>query len=343
MRRPRAKGSAPRPTGIMPKVKHSPEFWRDDNGLSQLLLPFAFLWNAVAKVRMGLGTPWRAPVPVICVGNLVVGGAGKTPLAIALAHHLIAIDHTPHFLSRGYGGRESGPVRVDLRHHDARTVGDEPLLLAAVAPTWVARNRPAGSRMACAAGADVIIMDDGFQNPSLAKDISVLAVDGGYGFGNQRVIPAGPLRERLSSGLARADAAVVIGNDATGALNGIKHYCPVYKAHLTPIPDEAIEDKRVFAFAGIGRPEKFYATLRHIGCTVAATTDFPDHHPYTPAQIMELCEKAAGLDAIPVTTEKDYVRLPDDARNMVHALRVELEWADTAAVDRILEKINSHG
>jgi tetraacyldisaccharide 4'-kinase len=320
-----------------------PEIWRDDNGLSQLLLPFAFLWNAVTKARMGLATPWRAPVPVICVGNLVVGGAGKTPLAIALARHLMATDHTPHFLSRGYGGRESGPVQVDLRHHNASTVGDEPLLLAAVAPTWVARNRAAGARMACAAGAEMIIMDDGFQNPSLAKDISVLAIDGGYGFGNHRVMPAGPLRERLSSGLQRADAAVVIGTDATGALNGVQNYCPVHKAHLTPYPDDAIAGKRVLAFAGIGRPEKFYATLRQFGCTVAATRDFPDHHPFTPEQIIQLCEDAAALDAVPVTTEKDHVRLHDDAKVMVHALRVELEWADLAAADQILEKIGSDG
>jgi tetraacyldisaccharide 4'-kinase len=321
----------------------NPKFWSGDNVLSQLLLPLAFVWNAVARARMGLGTSWRAPVPVICVGNLVVGGAGKTPLAIALARHLIATDHTPHFLSRGYGGREGGPVQVDLRHHDASAVGDEPLLLASVAPTWVAKNRPAGARMACAAGADTIIMDDGFQNPSLAKDISVLAVDGGYGFGNHRVMPAGPLREPLSSGLQRADAAVVIGADATGALDGTQPYCPVHEAHLAPYPDDAIAGKRVFAFAGIGRPEKFYATLRQFGCTVAATRDFPDHHRYTPQQIMLLCEDAAALDALPVTTEKDYVRLSDDAKTMVHALRVELEWADPASPSKILEKIGSNG
>ena len=256
-----------------------PEFWEDDNRLSQLLLPLAFVWNAVTRARMGIGTPWRAPVPVICVGNLVVGGAGKTPLAIALARRLIATGRTPHFLSRGYGGRERGPLQVDLQHHQASAVGDEPLLLAAVAPTWVARNRPAGARLACAAGADAIIMDDGFQNPSLAKDISVLAIDGGYGFGNHRVMPAGPLRERLGTGLWRADAAVVIGSDATGALNGIHPYCPVHKAHLAPCPDDPITGQRVFAFAGIGRPEKFYATLRQLGCTVAATRDFPGSSP----------------------------------------------------------------
>jgi len=327
----------------MPNLESRPDFWRNDNGLSELLLPLAFVWSAVTRIRMGLGTPWRAPVPVICVGNLVVGGAGKTPLAIALARHLIAAGRSPHFLSRGYGGRQRGPVQVDLQRHDAAAVGDEPLLLAAVAPTWVARNRREGARRACAAGADVIVMDDGFQNPSLAKDIAVLAVDGGYGFGNHRVMPAGPLRERLPGGLARADAAVVIGTDATGALSGIQQYCPVHKAYLAPLPDDAIAGSRVFAFAGIGRPEKFYATLRQIGCTVVATKDFPDHHPYTPEQIMKLCEDAAALDAVPVTTEKDFVRLPDEARSMVRALKVELGWADPASPGRILNKIGGDG
>ena len=317
--------------------RRNPDFWINDNGISQILLPFAFIWEAVTKARTVLSKPWQAPIPVLCVGNLVVGGAGKTPLAIALARHLIAAGRRPHFLSRGYGGQEKGPVQVDLQRHGAREVGDEPLLLASVAPTWVASNRPAGVRVACAAGADIIVMDDGFQNPSLVKDISVLAVDGGYGFGNHRVMPAGPLRERLSSGLARSDAAVVIGTDATGALNGIRHYCPVHKAHLTPYPDDALAGKNVFAFAGIGRPEKFYTTLRQIGCTVVATKDFPDHHHFEPGQISQLCREASSVDAIPVTTEKDYVRLSDDAKAMVHVLKVDLEWADEASPDQILK------
>lgn len=328
-----------RPFGVM----RTPDFWKHEKGLSEALIPFSFLWGILNNVRLGTGTPWRAPVPVVCVGNLVAGGAGKTPLAIAIARCLIASGFNPHFLSRGYGGRKRGPVQVDLRHHDAKTVGDEPLLLANIAPTWVARNRRAGAREACGAGADIIIMDDGFQNPSLFKDISVLAVDGGYGFGNRRIIPAGPLRERLPAGLARADAAVVIGTDATGALNGIQHYCPAHKAHLTPLPNEAVDRKKVFAFAGIARPEKFYATLRQIGCTVAATRDFPDHHRYRPTQIMRLCEEAAALDAVPVTTEKDHVRLPDEAKPMIHALRVELEWDDPSAFDQIMGKITGDG
>jgi tetraacyldisaccharide 4'-kinase len=320
-------------------VMRRPRFWDDDNGRSQLLLPISAIWNTISRVRLRLITPWRAPVPVICVGNIVAGGAGKTPLAIAIAHHLIASGIKPHFLSRGYGGRERGPLQVDLAGHDARAVGDEPLLLAAIAPTWVAKNRPAGARMACAEGADVIIMDDGFQNPSLAKDISILAIDSGYGFGNQRVMPAGPLREQLSRGLSRADAAVVIGTDATGALNGIKHHCPVYKAHYAPYQDDDIAGKRVFAFAGIGRPEKFYATLRQIGCTVVATRGFPDHHHYEHDQITDLSREAATLDAIPVTTEKDHARLSDGAKSLVRVLRVEMEWAAPESLPQILKKI----
>jgi tetraacyldisaccharide 4'-kinase len=317
----------------------SPKHWSSDSGLSQILLPFAFVWNAVTRARLRLVKPWRAPVPVICVGNLVAGGAGKTPLSMALARHLIGNGRNPHFLTRGYGGQAKGPRQVDLARDDAAAVGDEPLLLASIAPTWVARDRPAGARAACAAGADLLIMDDGFQNPSLAKDIGVLAIDGGYGFGNHRVMPAGPLRERLPTGLSRANAAVVIGTDATGALNGVRHYCPVHKAHMSPHHDDAIAGKRVFAFAGIGRPEKFYATLRHMGCTVAATKDYPDHHPYADDEIERLCEEASTLNAIPVTTEKDYVRLSDKAKSRIHVLRVELEWADPKSPRQILAKI----
>ena len=291
---------------------------------------------------MRLVPSWRAPIPVICVGNMVAGGAGKTPLAIALARHLIDSGRNPHFLTRGYGGLEKGPLQVDAQLQKATDVGDEPLLLASIAPTWVARDRPAGARAACAAGADVIIMDDGFQNPSLAKDIGVLAIDGGYGFGNQRVMPAGPLRERLPTGLSRADAAVVIGTDATGALNGVRHYCPVHKAHLAPHHDDGIASRRVFAFAGIGRPEKFYATLRQMGCTVSATKDFPDHHPYTEDEIQRLCAESTALDAIPVTTEKDYVRLSTEDRSRIHVLRVALDWADPQSPSQILAKITGN-
>jgi tetraacyldisaccharide 4'-kinase len=292
-----------------------------------------------AALRGLLIRPTTASVPVLCIGNLVAGGAGKTPLALAFARHLQAHGRTPHFLTRGYGGREAGPLQVDPKIHSVHDVGDEALLLAAVAPTWIAHNRPKGAAAATAAGADIIVMDDGYQNPSLAKDLSVLAVDGGYGFGNRRVMPAGPLRESLVGGLRRADAAVVIGTDATGALNGIINYSRVFKAALQPYPENDVAGETVFAFAGIGRPDKFYATLRLMGCKVSGTRDFSDHHNYNSAEIMRLCEDAAAAGALLVTTEKDFVRLPLEAHHRVKVVPVTLEWDDPSAPDQILEVI----
>lgn len=317
----------------------APEFWKREGLASFCLTPVAILWGMAVGIRQRMAHPAKASVPILCIGNLVVGGAGKTPLALAFARHLLALGRHPHFLTRGYGGRESGPLQVDPARHGVRDVGDEALQLAAVAPTWVSHDRPRGAMAAAAAGADIIVMDDGYQNHALAKDISVLAVDGGYGFGNRQIMPAGPLRESLVRGLRRADAAVVIGTDATGACNGIINYTRVFKAALLPRPDNDVAGETVFAFAGIGRPDKFYATLRLIGCTVAGTRDFSDHHNYSPQEIMKLCEDAAAKGAIPVTTEKDYVRLPPDARDMIKVLPVALEWDDPSAPDQILGAI----
>jgi tetraacyldisaccharide 4'-kinase len=321
----------------------APDFWEQDNGLAVALTPLAWLWGAAAGLRRAITYPTRLPVPVVCVGNLVVGGAGKTPLAMALGRYLLSRGNNPHFLSRGYGGRERGPVRVDPSRHDARDVGDEPLLLSATAPTWVARNRGAGAHAAVAAGADIIVMDDGFQNPSIIKDLSIIAVDGGYGFGNARLMPAGPLRERLASGLSRADAVVVIGSDGRGARNRVARYRPVFEAHLVPVPEDSVAGQPVFAFAGIARPVKFHATLRQLGCSIVGTRDFADHHRYRPDEIMRLCEDAAALGALPVTTEKDFARLPAEARPMVRCVRVELEWADKGAPGRLLAKVLGDG
>lgn len=321
----------------------APEFWKTDNLASFCLMPASILWRVAASVRRRVTHPAKAPVPILCVGNLVAGGAGKTPLALNFAAHLQSLGWNPHFLTRGYGGRESGPLQVDRNRHNVHDVGDEPLLLAAAAPTWIAHDRPNGAAAAAAAGADIIVMDDGYQNPTIAKDLSVLAVDGGYGFGNRRVMPSGPLRESLVSGLLRADAAVVIGTDATGSCNGIANYCPVFKAVLVPQPKDDMVGETVFAFAGIGRPEKFYATLRQVGCKVVGTRNFSDHHNYSPTEIMRLCEDAAAMDAIPVTTEKDHIRLPTEARDMVKVLPVALEWEDPTAPDKILEALLDNG
>lgn len=314
----------------------TPAFWYGALGtMSSVLAPLAGLYALGASVKNRLTRPQRAAIPVICVGNLVAGGAGKTPVALALASLLA--DREIAFLSRGYGGSEAGPLRVEAYHHRADEVGDEALLLARVAPTWVARDRAAGARAASESGAELIIMDDGFQNPSLVKDFSLIVVDGATGFGNGRLVPAGPLREPVAAGFARADAVVIIGDDKTGVAGNLHPDFPVLAARLVPTPDaEFLAGKRVVAIAGIGQPEKFFTTLQEMGCTLAAHHAFADHHRYSPQEIMQICVEAAALDATPVTTEKDWVRLPTPTRSMVQSVPVTLQWQNEDQVRALL-------
>lgn len=322
----------------------APEFWhRPGAGAAALLSPLSCVWRAAGAVRRGLTRPWRAPVPVVCVGNLVAGGAGKTPVALSLASHFGARGTAVHMLSRGYGGTLKGPVRVDPATHTAGEVGDEPLLLARAAPTWVARDRAAGAQAAVAAGAGLLVMDDGFQNASLAKDASLLVIDGGYGIGNGRVIPAGPLREPIEDALARVSAVVILGEDRCGIATALRDGPPVLHARLRLDGAGDLAGKRVLPFAGIGRPAKFYESLREIGCDIVAHWDFPDHHPYTPEEIMGVWDEARARDAIAVTTAKDFVRLPDAARTLVRAIEVTVEWEDEDALARLLAPLLTPG
>jgi tetraacyldisaccharide 4'-kinase len=277
----------------------------------------------------------RAGVPVICVGNPTVGGAGKTPAAIAIAQLLRVVGERTVFLSRGYGGRLAGPVLVDPARHGGRDVGDEPLLLARTAPTVVTRNRVRGAQAAVKAGASVIVMDDGFQNPSLAKDLSVLIVDSTRGLGNGRILPAGPLRAPITAQLERAQALVIVGA-WTRAVDPIREQAgaralPVFDARLVPDTSflTALGGGRVLAFAGIGDPAKFFATLRDAGVVVAATRSFPDHHRYTRKDAATLCEQADREGLVLVTTEKDLARMQGedavaDLAGQAHALPVAL-------------------
>jgi len=317
----------------------APDFWQTNKGglRSLALAPLGWLYGAAGATIWVMARPWKAPVPVICIGNLVAGGAGKTPVALDLARRLIKRGKAVHFLSRGYGGSEAGPLRVDPDLHTSESVGDEPLLLARRAPTWVAVDRPSGCRAAVEAGAEMIIMDDGFQNPSVAKDLSVIVVDGGYGFGNGRVLPAGPLRETLASGLKRADAVVVIGGD--GTVNLPQNHPPLIKARLAASPESlAIKGQAVVAFAGIGRPGKFFETLRTIGCDIRAAHAFADHHPYNAADLDWLRHQATNEGAQLVTTEKDAVRLPGKDREGIATVAITLAWDDETAIDDLLEQ-----
>jgi tetraacyldisaccharide 4'-kinase len=299
----------------------APEFWARDGILPTLLSPLAALWAAGGALREATTLPWRAPVRVLCVGNLVAGGAGKTPVVLSLARLLMEHGRRPHLISRGYGGGARGPLRVDPARHEASEVGDEPLLLARAAPCWVGADRRAAAEAAIAAGAELLVMDDGLQNPALAKDLSLVVVDGTYRFGNGRVIPAGPLREPVERGLARADAVVLIGDGDVACRP------PVLHARLAPI-EPNLAGHRVLAFAGIGRPEKFFATCRDAGAELAATRAFADHHRYTEAELRALLDHAASLGATLLTTEKDAVRLPPALRARVAVLRVAVEWRE---------------
>jgi tetraacyldisaccharide 4'-kinase len=317
------------------KTLRAPEFWARPGLAGQLLEPLGRAHAAAAAARRALTRAWHATVPVLCVGNLVAGGAGKTPVALDLAHRLAARGARPHLLSRGYGGSAAGPLAVDPARHDAKQVGDEALLLARAAPTWIGADRVAGARAAIAAGARVIVMDDGFQNPGLAKDLALLVIDGSYGFGNGRVIPAGPLREPIAAALARADAVVVMGADeasVAGRLGGKR----VLAARLVPVAALA---GPVVAFAGIGRPEKFFRTLVDSGATLVAQKSFPDHHPYRAADLVQLGAAAERAGARLVTTAKDAVRLPPDWRPRVAVLEVAVAWRDEAALDTLLDRI----
>jgi tetraacyldisaccharide 4'-kinase len=317
-----------------------PGFWQHDGSrlAPALLAPFAAL-TAAATARRVARPGWRAPVPVLCCGNVTVGGSGKTTLALDLLRRLAARGAAPHALLRGYGGTARGPRAVRPRD-DVGEVGDEALLLAAVAPTWIGADRAEAARAAVGAGAGVLVMDDGLQNPTLRKDASLLVIDGGFGFGNGRVLPAGPLRESVAAGAARCRAAVLIGPDETAVAAALPPGLPVLRAQLEPgTATLSLRGRRVLGFAGIGRPAKFFATLREAGAEVADAVAFPDHHRFTPGELAGLMARAERLGAVPVTTAKDAVRLPDTLRGAVAVADVMLAWAEPAAIEALLDSV----
>ncbi|HXX50282.1 MAG TPA: tetraacyldisaccharide 4'-kinase [Xanthobacteraceae bacterium] len=282
------------------------------------MTPLGAIYGAVAALRM------RSPgnnvgVPVICVGNFTVGGAGKTPAAMVVAQILHAAHERPFFLSRGYGGRLAGPIRVNPALHRAADIGDEPMLLARLAPTIVARDRVAGAKFARFAGASVIVMDDGFQNPWLAKDLAILLIDGRRGIGNGHIIPAGPMRAPLGLQLDRARALIVVGTPerARAVLDrASRRGISVFHARLEPDRAvlAAIGRRKVLAFAGIADPEKFFETLTAAGIEIADRAGFPDHHRYSAAQAQDLIARAQAENLMLVTTEKDQMRLSGEPR-----------------------------
>lgn len=303
----------------------APSWWYRDKGVvASALAPFGALYGAIAEKRAAKIVPYRSCLPIVCIGNFTAGGGGKTPTAIAVARLLAALGMHPAFLTRGYGGTSTGPVLVG-KEHGAGDVGDEPLLLAETAPVMVAADRAAGARAIEGTDANVAVMDDGFQNPSLAKDLSLIVVDAGAGIGNGLVIPAGPLRAPLEAQIARADALVVIG-DGGKAARLVAAFeragKPVLKARTGPNCDPRwLGVLPVIGFAGIARPEKFFATLRANGARLIEARSFPDHHRFTAKEARRLLDDAEARNAMLVTTEKDWVRLPDEEGSALGELR----------------------
>ncbi|HCB53822.1 MAG: tetraacyldisaccharide 4'-kinase [Paracoccaceae bacterium] len=317
----------------------APKFWYQKAALAAWALsPLGWIYGCTTAARVkkrGL----HAQVPVICVGNLNIGGTGKTPFVSDLAQRLLGAQ----IVSRGYGGRVTGPVLVDLTRHTAADVGDEPLLLAAFAPTWVAKNRAAAVEAAQASGARVILMDDGFQNATVSKDLSILVVDAKRGFGNGFCLPAGPLREPISAGLKRADLLVLIGTPLDGAtfLQRYEITIPYVQANLQPLATGMTwQGARVMAFAGIGHPEKFFTSLRDVGANIIDSQALDDHQPLTESLMVRLSARAKAASAQLVTTEKDAVRLPKSWQGQVLTLPVRLQFLDEEPLAKVLQRLS---
>jgi tetraacyldisaccharide 4'-kinase len=328
----------------------APRFWWQPSRSLQasLLRPAGIIYTSIAAQRMRRQGE-RADLPVICIGNFTVGGAGKTPTALAVARILDAAGESPAFLSRGYGGRLRGPVQVRMKH-TAFDVGDEPILLSGMARTIVSRDRPAGARLSHEVGATVVIMDDGLQNPSLIKDCAIAVVDGTTGIGNGLPLPAGPLRAPMNVQWPAVDAVLIIGSGEPGreiAEEAERLGKRVFRARLEPEMDAArsLEGKKVLAFAGIGRPAKFFDTLRACGARVEAVHSFPDHHRYKAAELAALRQEAETRGLQAVTTEKDFTRIAAvegaEPWQDLMILRVQLRIENEAGLrNLLLRRIN---
>lgn len=326
----------------------TPSYWFTDpdkpDWRARVMAPLGWLYGFGTARRVARSQTYRASVPVVCIGNINAGGTGKTPSTIALAQRLISQGKVVHIVSRGHRGNEEGPLLVDERQHGADQVGDEPLLMAAFAPTWIARDRVKAVQKAEAAGAEIILMDDGFQNPNVHKTLSIVVVDAVKGFGNARCIPAGPLREPVRAGMKRADLLLSIGHARAQSKFrqkwGDAIACPHVTGQLEPLQTGMDwKGMDVLAFAGIGLPEKFFATVSDLGANLLRAEALADHQPLTDALMKRLEIEATALNAQLVTTEKDAVRLPDSFRRRVLTVPVRLELEDWSAIDAALARI----
>ncbi len=326
-----------------------PHFWRDIDPRSRaaapltrlLLSPLAALYTWDGARRLRKARPYDCGRPVVCVGNLTLGGAGKTPIVEAIRAHLVAQGLRAASLSRGYGGSLKGPVRVDPERHDAGQVGDEPLMLSATGESWIARQRADGARAMVGDGVDVIVMDDGHQNPDLVKTSSLVVIDSSEPFGNGFVFPKGPLREPVEAGMARADGVILMGSGETPEAAATSD-APVWRARLTAAND--LPAGGYVAFAGIGRPERFFDSLRlRAGLELCETVPFGDHHVYSAGDVSYLAKLAKERGAHLVTTSKDHVRLPREFGEQVAIAAVRVDFAERHALDAICAGLNVSG
>lgn len=311
----------------------TPKHWQNRNLLALVLFPLGCLYAFATWVRIKFNQPRKVKFPVICIGNLTVGGSGKTPTAVSIARILKQAGKNPFFVSRGYGGNLQDVV-VDLEQHSPQEVGDEPLLLAREASVIVNHRRYDAALKAVENGADIIIMDDGFQNPALYKDKSLLVIDGNVGMGNLLPIPAGPMREFLHNGIKRAQAVIILGEDKTNILPKLGNI-PVFRGNVVEV--KPITDNNVIvAFAGIGRPQKFYQSLEKCGLNPIKTIDFPDHHFYTRNELLNIINEADKLGADIYTTAKDMVKIPHNLRDKFRVLEIEIKWKNEAELKEFL-------
>ena len=313
----------------------TPKFWSGLNWQSIILLPFSFIWKLGHYLRQKNAKPIKIKIPVICVGNLTVGGSGKTPVVITLCRFLSGIGKLPSVLTRGFGGNEKGPIFVDTNLHQSSDVGDEPLMMAHSIDVCVSRKRPLGaSHIIANKQVDCIVMDDGLQNPTLEKDLKLAVFDGRFGIGNGLLLPAGPMREKLEDGLRNVDMVIFNGEDETNLTQKIPSNIPVFTGELRP-DDEIIEhmkNRRVYGFAGIGNPSRFFKTLRLIGADIVGEAHFADHHPYTDADMTQLYEDAIQAGSELVTTQKDWMRLPVEWRDRVLTVPVRIHFSASDSI-----------
>ena len=319
----------------------APKFWyqKKDTFLSNSLYPLSLLFRLGTKLRTCFSKKKISNLPIICVGNIVIGGAGKTPVALKIGNMLKKAGYNPHFVSKGYGGLEKNNTLVK-DWHSPKSVGDEPLLLSEIAPTWIGLDRNKSFELANENGADCIIMDDGFQNPTLQKNFSIIVINGEQGFGNKRVIPSGPLRESINRGLSRTNLIITIGDITDSIIKKIPKHIPIIGANFKIKEDEMIlKGKKITAFAGIAYPEKFFSSLKLLKANIVDEISYSDHHIYSENDLLYLAEIANKNKSILVTTKKDMVRIPKAFRSLVNTIDGFIQLDDEKLLLEILTNL----